>query len=114
MSVGVVVPGISSTIILMLLGVYETYLTSISLLNFEVLIPMGIGLICGSLIFMKFIKFLLNKYYTKTFYSIIGFTIGSIFVLIPNITSSFEIFISTLSIILGLFISYYFDKFSTN
>jgi len=86
MSVGVVVPGVSSTIILMLMGVYNTYLVSVSYLNFPVLIPMGIGLFLGCIFFMKITKFLLNKFYAQTFYAIIGFTLGSILVLFPDVS----------------------------
>ena len=81
MSIGVIVPGVSSTIILMLLGVYSAYLTSVSSVYLPILVPMGIGLIIGSLIFMKITKVLLNKFYAQTFYTIIGFTLGSIFVI---------------------------------
>lgn len=56
MSIGVIVPGVSSTIILMLLGVYSAYLTSVSSVYLPILVPMGIGLIIGSLIFMKITK----------------------------------------------------------
>ena len=42
MSVGVVVPGVSSTIILMLLGVYSIYLSSVSSLFLPVIIPIAI------------------------------------------------------------------------
>ncbi|MCI9063810.1 MAG: DUF368 domain-containing protein, partial [Clostridia bacterium] len=74
MSAGVIIPGISSTLILMLLGVYDAYLISVSSLYLPLLIPMGIGLFIGSIICMKLIKFLLDKFYTQTFFSIIGFT----------------------------------------
>lgn len=101
MSIGIVVPGVSSTIILMLLGCYSIYLSSISSLYLPVLIPIGIGLIIGSLIFIKIIKILLDRYYTKTMYSIIGFTIGSILVLFPEISNEIEIIISLFCLILG-------------
>ena len=101
MSIGVVVPGVSNTIILMLLGVYSLYLTSVSNIYLPVLIPMGIGLVLGSIIFMKIIKCLLEKYYTKTILIIIGFTVGSIPVLFPEINSIIELIISVLSIFLG-------------
>ena len=45
MSAGVIVPGISSTVILMCFGTYYIYLEAISTLNLNILIPMGIGLI---------------------------------------------------------------------
>ena len=86
MSLGVVVPGVSSTVILMLLGVYNIYLDSVAGVYLPVLMPIGIGLITGSLICMKIIKILLDKFHSQTFYSIIGFTLGSVFVLYPGIT----------------------------
>lgn len=101
MSIGIVVPGVSSTIILMIMGVYSTYLSSISTLYFPVLIPIGIGLIIGSFLFMKITNFLLKHFYAKTFSSIIGFSLGSIFVLLPNIFSFPSFVISILCIILG-------------
>lgn len=67
MSIGIIVPGVSSTIILMLLGVYSVYLQSIANIYLPVLIPMGIGLVLGSIIVMKITKKLLEKYYAQTF-----------------------------------------------
>lgn len=105
MSIGVVVPGVSSTIILILLGVYSAYLTSVSNVYFPILVPMGIGLIIGSLIFMKITKILLNKFYAQTFYTIIGFTIGSIFVIWPEFTFDLNGIISFLCMMIGPLLS---------
>ena len=85
MSAGVIIPGISSTLILMLLGIYEFYIDAISCIYLPFLIPLGIGLIFGGIFFMKVTKFLLDRFYAQTFFTIIGFTIGSIFVLYPRI-----------------------------
>lgn len=89
----------------MLLGVYSIYLTGISTLSFNVLIPMGIGLILGCLVFMKFTKFLLDRFHNITFAGIIGFTLGSIFVLFPTFSSGIEFLIILTCIILGFIIS---------
>ena len=101
MSVGIIVPGVSSTIILMLFGIYPIYLSSISSLYFPILIPIGIGIMLGSLVFMKLTRFLLNNYYAQTFYTIIGFTLGSIFVLIPEMNFGFDLLIFILCVSLG-------------
>lgn len=105
MSIGIVVPGVSSTIILMLLGVYSVYLQSVANLYLPVLIPLGIGLILGSIIVMKITKKLLETHYGKTFYSIIGFTIGSVFVLLPQGMTLLEIVLSVLCVVLGVYVS---------
>ena len=106
MSIGIVVPGVSSTIILMLLGVYSVYLQSVANLYLPVLIPLGIGLVLGSIIVMKLTKKLLDKYYAQTFYSIIGFTIGSIFVLLPQEMTALETILCVLCVILGIYVSH--------
>lgn len=105
MSAGVVVPGVSSTIILMLLGVYETYLYAVSIVNFRILLPMGIGLLIGGFLCMKLIQFLLNKYHSQTYYSILGFVIGSIFILVPNIEFDTTGILSILFCLIGIIVS---------
>ena len=85
MSSGIIIPGVSNTLILMLLGIYENYLDAVSTLYIPFLFPLGIGIIIGSIFFMKLTRFLLNRFYPQTFYTIIGFTLGSIFILFPRI-----------------------------
>ena len=105
MSAGIIIPGVSNTLILMLLGVYDAYLASISCLYFPFLFPLGIGVVIGSIFFMKLTKHLLDNYYTQTFFSIIGFTIGSVFVLYPGFTFDINGIISIISIFFGICIS---------
>lgn len=85
MSAGIIIPGVSNTLILMLLGIYEYYLDAVSIIYLPFLFPLCIGIFIGSLFFMKLTKFLLDNYYPQTFFAIIGFTIGSVFVLYPRI-----------------------------
>lgn len=101
MSIGVIVPGVSSTIILMLLGAYSAYLTSVSSIYLPILIPMGIGLLIGSFVFMKLTKFCLDKFYAQTFYTIIGFTLGSILVIWPDISFDFSGLWTLLCMLIG-------------
>ena len=55
---------------------------------------------------MKLTKKLLETYYAPTFYSIIGFTIGSVFVLLPQGMHLLEMILCVLCIILGIYISH--------
>lgn len=110
MSIGVVVPGVSSTVILMLLGVYSIYLESVSFLNLSVLIPMGIGLFIGCILWLKIIQYLLSNFYVPTFFSIIGFVIGSIFILYPGITFDFNGISSILLFFMCMYLSFKLEK----
>ena len=69
---------------------------------------MGIGLIVGCIVFLNIINFFMKKFHTQTMYSIIGFTLGSTFILLPNNFSITNI----LFLILGLIISLFFENFS--
>lgn len=104
MSIGIVVPGVSNTIILMILGIYSTYLSALSVANMTVLFPMMIGVGIGSLIFMKITQILLNKYHSQTMFGIIGFSLGSILILYPSYSFNFISFISIVILILGFII----------
>lgn len=101
MSIGVVFPGVSNTLILMCLGVYSTYLNSIATMNLQVLIPIGIGLVLGCICFLVVIKYLLKHFYMQTYYSIIGFTLGSVLVLYTPITFDITGIFSILLLILS-------------
>ena len=90
MSAGVVIPGVSSSAILMIIGIYETYLSAISNINLEILLPMGIGLIIGGYLFLKIINILFKFFRSYTYYAIIGFTLGSVLVIFPGFNANLE------------------------
>ena len=106
MSAGIIIPGVSKTAILMILGIYSNYLTAISTLNFSFLIPMGIGLAFGSVVFMYAINFLFSYFKSYTYFLILGFVIASCFVIFPGFDFNLE---HLIAISIG-FICYYFVK----
>lgn len=81
-----VIPGVSGSFVLMLLGYYKPVmatlgnLTDFSLLghNILVLAPFGIGLLIGIVGIAKLIEFLLKKYEIPTYYGIVGFVTASV------------------------------------
>lgn len=110
MSAGIVIPGVSKTAILMMMGVYSSYLSAISSLNFSILIPMGIGLILGGFIFMLIINFLFSHFKSYTYFLILGFVIGSVFVIVPGFEFSFECILGVLLAGLCFFVTYKLGK----
>ncbi len=96
-----VIPGISGSFVLMLLGYYEPIVEVISKItdfshighSLMVLVPFGIGIVVGIFLIAKLIEWLLKKYEVPTYYGIIGFVLSSILaIFIPlsgwNITST--------------------------
>ncbi len=114
MSIGIVVPGVSSTVVLMCLGVYSHYLNAVATANLSILFPMGIGVLLGSILFLKIIQFLLDKYYSQTFYAIIGFVLGSIFVLYPGIEFTGQGILPLLLFMISFCIGLAFEKLDSS
>lgn len=88
-SIGKVVPGISGSFLLIIIGMYEFVLSLFAspirfgIENIDKVIPFGIGLITGVFTLLKIVKYLLDKKFSSIYSIIIGFVIGSIFMLIP-------------------------------
>mgnify|MGYP004628275097 FL=1 len=111
MSIGIVVPGVSNTIILMCLGVYSEYLSAIASVNLRLLVPLSIGVFLGSIVWLKIINILLKKYHQSTFLAIIGFTLGSIFVLYPGFSLDLIGLVSIIIMLVSLVLSYKLAKY---
>ncbi len=71
-------PGISGSYILLMIGKYEFMLESISNLYLENILIFSIGALLGILSFSKIIYWLLNKYYNTTIFFLSGLMLGAL------------------------------------
>lgn len=128
MAGSLVIPGISGTVLLFLLGVYGLVLNTISSLKdilflssikemfftlidrLYILIPLIIGLAIGVFFFSKLMEYLLKKHYSYTYYAIIGFVIGSIPELLPKITFGKPFILSLILFFIALTFSLQFNR----
>lgn len=101
-----VVPGISGSMIMMMLGVYNAVIDAVSSLNFMVLIPFIIGAVFGLVLISKLIKLLLDRFYGYTYYVILGFVAGSIVFIFPGFAFNMDGLISFAAFAAGAAISY--------
>ena len=79
-----IIPGISGSFIMLLLGTYTSVTAAIDGLNILVLIPVGLGCVVGFFGGAKLIKLLLEKFPQATYFTILGLVIGSIPVLLKS------------------------------
>lgn len=113
-----VIPGISGSFMLMILGYYKPIIDTISNLtkfenimqNILVLIPFGIGVLVGIILVAKLIEHLLKKFEIQTYFGIIGFVIASIVSIIKPLIgisiSSFQIIIGIILLLIGAALAY--------
>ena len=73
-----ILPGISGSFILVLLGKYEYIMEAVSELNIPVLLVFAIGCLVGIVAFSKFLHWLIGRFEKQTLLVLIGFTIGAL------------------------------------
>ena len=73
-----ILPGISGSFILVLLGSYKVILEAISGFNIKTIITVGLGAIIGLLSFSRLLKWLFKNYHNLTLAILTGFIIGSL------------------------------------
>ena len=83
-SMAMLLPGISGSFVLLLLGVYSTAIGALSNLNLPIIAVIGAGVIVGFIVSSKIISYLLTHFRYTTFAVIIGLIIGSVFVMYPG------------------------------
>ena len=95
-----IIPGISGSFMLMLLGYYKPIIDTISNLtkfnnlwdNLKILIPFGFGIVFGIVLVAKLIEYLLKKYEVKTYFGVIGFVFASIIaIIVPLFNIEFKV-----------------------
>jgi len=90
-----IIPGVSGAMVLMLFGLLPTVMNTIALIteylrtpfDFELLppilqiaVPLGLGIVLGILLASKLIAMLLEKYFSITYFAILGMVFGTIFI----------------------------------
>ena len=90
-SATMIIPGISGSFVMLLLGVYGKIIAAVAALTTSqigsaviLLLPFGIGVVLGLVFCSRLIKFLLKKYPAITYAAILGFVIGSIGCVFPG------------------------------
>jgi len=118
-----IIPGISGSFILLLLGVYRTILDSISGIAGMFLTPifteelkvrifiiasLGVGVVIGIIGFARIMAWALKHYPAVTMYFILGLLIGSIYQIYPGFSFNFNGIGALVTLMAGIILSLYF------
>ncbi len=123
-----IIPGVSGSMILMILGLYSTVLGAIADIfkNFSgsamILLPAGLGIILGLLGGAKLIDICLKKFPQMTFAGILGLMLGSLLSIYKNSNFRFDTqgIIAIIALLAGFSVAFVFgnekikEKFSKN
>lgn len=116
-AIGTVVPGVSSSALLMIIGTYNIIISSIGnitnianiLINIKIIIPFTLGLVLGIILLIKIINYLLKKYESTLYSFVLGVLLSSVILLIIKTflveTTITELVLGLIFLIIGIIIS---------
>lgn len=83
-AVTMIIPGISGSFVMMLLGVYQTIIGALESFNFYVIIPFAIGAVIGIIFGARLISFLIKKNKLMVYSALMGLVVGSVYAILPE------------------------------
>lgn len=101
-AIALVLPGISFSYFMLLLGLYDEMLFAIKSLYLPFLIPLGVGLIAGILATTKILETLMSRYPAPTYLIIMGFMLGSLVHVFPGVPTGWNLLVCAITLALGI------------
>lgn len=83
-TIGMILPGISGSFLLLLFGSYTIVMRAVAEMDFVILFSTGMGVACGGLVGIKLVKIMLRKHPQALYFAILGLMAGSIFNIYPG------------------------------
>lgn len=87
-----ILPGLSGSYILILMGNYLLVLQSVSSMNFSILIPLMLGVGVGFIVFSRVLSYLFEHFRDLTIMLLTGFVAGSLLIIWPWKETIYETF----------------------
>ncbi|MEQ6378677.1 DUF368 domain-containing protein [Bacillaceae bacterium S4-13-56] len=102
-SMAMLLPGISGSFVLLIIGIYPSFIAALKDLNIPVLMVIGSGIVVGLIVSSKLIRYSLEHFPSMTYAAIIGLVIGSTVVIFPGFASDMTLLLLSIgSFALGL------------
>lgn len=89
-----IVPGLSSSSLLLFFGLYQPMLKGIAALDMKVLIPMGAGMVLYVLLFSRAVGYAYQKQYGVVSHGVMGIVAATAIMILPKWNGSWTEFIS--------------------
>ena len=89
-AIALILPGVSVSYFLLLLGLYDKTMRAISRVDLVFLLPLLIGLVIGILLATKLLDRAMSRYPNATYLIILGFVLGSIIDTFPGVPLGWE------------------------
>lgn len=110
----IIIPGLSSSSILIFLGLYQPMAAGIADMKMDVILPLLVGIALSAVLLARFVHFLLERYREFITHIILGIVVASTLLIIPaNFSSTGQLVLSVVCFLIGYAISMGMEKLGT-
>lgn len=88
---GTMMPGMSTSFFLMMLGLYEPVLAAITHFRLEVICFVGIGGVLGGGLMLLLIRNMLRRFHSYTYYAMLGCLLATLIMIYPGVTPALAV-----------------------
>ena len=112
LAVGTVIPGVSTSFILMFMGLYEPLLSALNTFNIPMLLCVGVGAAAVVALLILFVKRMFDRHRGYAYYAVLGFLVGTIALIFPGVEWSWMQLLCVGLLAGGFAAGYYICKLS--
>ena len=109
-AVALVLPGISVSYLLLLLGLYDETMLAITELRVPFLLALGVGLMLGIVLTTKLLERAMLRHPEPTYLIILGFLFGSVLQVFPGVPTGWELLLCPITLLAGFFALWFLSK----
>lgn len=109
-AIAMIIPGISGSLVMLMLGTYTIVIKGIGNVDFAILIPTALGVLLGLGIGISGIKKAMTYFPQAMYFSILGLVTGSLWPVFPGFKPGVEGFVSIGCMLLFMFVSFYSSR----
>ncbi|MBR5066543.1 MAG: DUF368 domain-containing protein, partial [Lachnospiraceae bacterium] len=109
----IIIPGLTSSSIMMSLGIYESFNAGLAGFKPIVIIPWLIGMLLTAAALARLVEYIFKKHYSEAFHAVIGIVVSSTIMIFPifHPYRLSDIFISAACVIIGFIVAYFLSNF---
>lgn len=95
-AVGTVIPGISSSFLLIQLGIYEPFLEALTGFDLPILFSVAVGCGGAALVLIFAVDWVFKRFHGVAYYAVLGFLAGSVVAVFPGFAEGFQVAVDVL------------------
>ncbi len=114
LAVGIVIPGVSTSFLVMYLGLYDSMLSALNNFKIVYLFFAGLGAVVVGGILLLFVKRMFDRHPGFSYYAVLGFLLGTIVLIFPGVTFTAAQLLYLVLLAAGLAATYFLCKLTNS